>query len=750
LAVTAGVCCALAEHAVLAEEVDGRNLIENASFEELDAEGLPVRWKLHPNEGLSWQIDTAVKHSGNQSLRLTGQGEVANDFGGFRLADRDIPLEANRVYEVSVWARGENVKFTGPMNLSYGFIWRSTPKTADGQATGNFHMQVGSGTYDWKQFKERFTTYAPMSLGAGRPRAVELDDFSLREVGTVPSFPSPNASELAAHHGNALGSADGELALLLAPPTKKIGRGMAPGGSVFAGGKAGAIALARDEHEAVQIVLLPLWDSRVSQRVRVEATQLMDKETGEGAGGAKVNWNPVGYLGLHANGRLISTPWPDVLLPAGAFDLRGQELQPIWVEVYAGKETPAGDYQVIVAVEIEGVAEALEARIDVHVYDFTVPRRHSLPTAFGANLPGTRKLIYEHRMGGRRLCGFLYPEGIHNSKAKKHEFSDFEDVKPAFEKRLREFREAGGTRFLMELPWFPIAYSGGVFSPGGFSNANLRYDDEESAYIIRYHRQCAAWLRGEGLLQDAYVYSWDEPTRERFGNIRVIRGLIREADPEIRSMVVTTLERELVGTVDIWVTEARDWMKKRALARELLERGDEIWWYHDPAWKLEPEHDLLRARLITWAAWKFQIGGLLHWAVDHWRNGRSGSLRRIGGTTDCWWTKGLGSYRGHGSLTLPNPMEEGAALPTIRLKALRDGLEDHAYLTLLAQRIETAKDDSALKEEAEKARALLEVPDEIVQDPASMTGSDALMRARRDAIARAIEALGAGQGGGRE
>ena len=736
------------------DRIESGNVIRNGSFEQLDAQGVPAHWVWRGAPGMTWAIDKDVVHDGRQSLRVSGEG-VTEDFGSFHLRDL-VPLRANRVYELSLWIKAKGVRFSSYMGLDTGIIFQSM--AAEGaQRVGGLTLYVNNGTYDWTRVSERISTHAPIGLRTRPWRAVQdgtcwIDDVRLREVDVVPTLPSVEVPELIEHYRNALRR--GDLAVLFAPPTRKILREMVPDEKVFTDGAAASISLARNEHEGIQVVLAPLWPGDHAKRVDVTVSALRDRMTGKPVAGGVVTWHPVGYLGLAKNGRLIGTPWPDILLPARAFSARGQQLQPIWVDVYAGPQTPAGDYEVLVTVQPQG-AEAVEARIDVHVYDFTVPVRQSLASAFGANLPGTRRMVYEHRLASRRLIGFLPIAGFHPAKPKKGQFGEFDDVIAPFETRLNEHLALGGTDFLLEMPNFSGAYSGGVFSPGGFSNHNVRYDEQEAAYIIRYYRRFAQWLRKRNLLQDAYVYIWDEPAEARFENIKAIRDLIREADPDIRCLVVTKLTRELVGHVDIWVAGTENWEENRELAAELVARGDEMWWYWAPQFSMDPVIDLLGVRLLPWMAWKHRINGLLKWATDHWRNGQW-PLHRIGESTDCWWQTGLGSYQGKGSLALPptgdlSRDEKGTvvvrrreALSTIRLEAIRDGLEDYEYFVLLRSALERAKARHADVPSGEliaRSQKLLVLPPDIVTSTKEYTKDDRRVLQHRDRIARAIEAL---------
>lgn len=82
-------------------------------------------------------------------------------------------------------------------------------------------------------------------------------------------------------------------------------------------------------------------------------------------------------------------------------------------------------------------------------------------------------------------------------------------------------------------------------------------------------------------------------------------------------------------------------------------------------------------------------------------------------------------------------------MPTIRLKNVRDGLEDYEYLWLLKQRLAEAKAGrlALSKEWQDRASALLEVPGKVVESLTEFTREGAvLLEARRQAATLLEEA----------
>ncbi|MBM4017317.1 MAG: DUF4091 domain-containing protein, partial [Planctomycetes bacterium] len=77
---------------------------------------------------------------------------------------------------------------------------------------------------------------------------------------------------------------------------------------------------------------------------------------------------------------------------------------------------------------------------------------------------------------------------------------------------------------------------------------------------------------------------------------------------------------------------------------------------------------------------------------------------------------------------------------SIRLEMLRDGIEDYEYLVIL-RRLLAGRGAKLAAGERQRLEALLEVPEEITKDMTTFTRDPAPIERRRDAVARAIEAL---------
>ncbi len=149
---------------------------------------------------------------------------------------------------------------------------------------------------------------------------------------------------------------------------------------------------------------------------------------------------------------------------------------------------------------------------------------------------------------------------------------------------------------------------------------------------------------------------------------------------------------DLHGAVDVWCP-LFTFFDGESAARA-RERGEFLWTYTALCQKAPPYHPnfaavsgqpgmfwqidfpLLNYRLPLWLNWRNKVDGLLYWSAVHWSDPER----------DVWTDPGFRNrYNGEGYLLYPGT-EAGipGPVPSLRLKALRDGLEDYAYFSLLA------------------------------------------------------------------
>ena len=376
----------------------------------------------------------------------------------------------------------------------------------------------------------------------------------------------------------------------------------------------------------------------------------------------------------------------------GAFDLWEGHCQPVWVDVAVSGETPAGVYTGTVRVRAEN-AEPVEMPVALTVWDFALPDGPTHENHFG---------------------GFQSVARYHGLDPKSEPFYALED-------RYSDMMAAH--RLNPPLPARlhpPIGEDGGI-------DVDAEVDREIAAFVARHHltnveiprfpfedvlgadreraiRYCRTWyayLERKGWTEGAYLYMLDEPNdAEAYERVRQLGALTREADPRIRRLVVEqtyTQDPEwgvLDGAVDIWCPLFA-FIHGPDVARAQAQ-GDEVWSYsalvqkapryhpeyaavvddNPPYWQMDfPAQSY---RIAPWLNRRYGITGLLYWSTVFW----SAPDR------NPWEDPGFRiRFNGDGFLFYPGD-EAGVEGPiaSLRLKNLRDGMQDYEYFAILEAR----------------------------------------------------------------
>jgi hypothetical protein len=175
---------------------------------------------------------------------------------------------------------------------------------------------------------------------------------------------------------------------------------------------------------------------------------------------------------------------------------------------------------------------------------------------------------------------------------------------------------------------------------------------------------------------------------------------VREAKSAVQVMVVEQTKTQdeswgdLYGAVDIWCPLFPLHDPETGAQRQAL--GETLWCYtalcqaqKTPWWHLD--FPLLHYRVPAWMAWRYRIRGILYWGGmsfwqqvdDPWTDPRTLD-RRNGGKDPL--------YNGEGAIVYPARAAgyEGI-VSSLRLKALRDAIQDYEYLSLLERRGQAAE-----------------------------------------------------------
>jgi len=118
----------------------GKNIVVNGGFER-EENGDPVGWSI-PKDITS--LDATNPHSGKFSLKYS-----RTDKNDYRLIEQKIPCVPGRLYEASVWVKGENIKGENPSDQGAGFCIQWSDE--NWKFLGGDYPPYRAGTFDWQK-----------------------------------------------------------------------------------------------------------------------------------------------------------------------------------------------------------------------------------------------------------------------------------------------------------------------------------------------------------------------------------------------------------------------------------------------------------------------------------------------------------------------------------------------------------------------------------------------------------------------
>ncbi len=389
-------------------------------------------------------------------------------------------------------------------------------------------------------------------------------------------------------------------------------------------------------------------------------------------------------------------------ITAVPFDLPANETHGFWVDLYASTNTPPGDYGGVYRVTAAD-GRTKEIPVSLTVWNFGLPQTPTLVTEFGS--PRLRDYYRQRAQAAKEpepsdwaaveaQCAQLLSEHRFNATPPREMLTPQPQPDGSFQIPPRQ---------VQALREFVDHYHVNALCTPHPSSA---VKDPETRRD-RLHAWLAAFDRAAKELDRPavvfYTYLKDEPnTLEDYRYVQKWGRAVREARSVLKVLVVEqpwtapgqdgadSAWGDLYGAVDIWCPLFSLHHQDSAAKRQAL--GETIWTYTalcqgppTPWWHID--FPLLNYRVPAWMAWRDGMKGLLYWGgMSYWPQ------------TDDPWTQapfytGSGRpqqgrkgivFNGEGSLVYPaRAVGYDGVVPTIRLKALRDGIDDYEYLALL-------------------------------------------------------------------
>lgn len=424
------------------------------------------------------------------------------------------------------------------------------------------------------------------------------------------------------------------------------------------------------------------------------------------------DWYPDPLIPAHPSETEGGTGVEGARFKAMPFDLPAGETHGFFVDLYAPDGVAAGEYRGVFHITADG-AKPIEIPVSLTVWDFTLPATPALVTEFGSPADWQR--------------------GYYRRRAEAGE-----EPEPADWAALEEQcnRTLSDHRFNAVPPrdWLnPRPQPDGSFAVPPDKIEALR------GFIDRYHvnavpaphpetvvkdpagerKRLHAWLQAlDRAVKEIgrpqvvfFIYLKDEPnSAEHYDYVRKWGRALREAKSAVKVLVVEqpwtapgqwhadSAWGDFYGAVDIWCPLFSLHRPDSSAARQAL--GETVWTYTalcqfepTPWWHID--FPLLNYRVPAWMAWADGIKGLLYWGgMSNWGEAGDPWTRVPFHTEKPAAKEGMPApvFIGEGSLAYPaRAVGFDGIVPSLRLKALRDAIEDYDYLAI-AERLGKAEE----------------------------------------------------------
>lgn len=479
---------------------------------------------------------------------------------------------------------------------------------------------------------------------------------------------------------------------------------------------------ARNEVLAFQVVIES--DAQGVQALDVELPELVHE-----AGGAAITYSPPGEDPTEYAGRPIQiftenymyveapseagwrfspggsatppdpTGWKPVqLVPENAapgmgglpIDIAPSTNQAIWIEVYTGRDLPAGTYTGHVRVSAGGATRHVP--VDLTLFDFALPDDRSLdvmlyhePEQIETYLgPGEELNRRFHRLARRHRVELV----------QEYNLSSLAQALPRF--NGSDFTAAAGYEGPGEGTGYRILPASMYGPPSAYQTKSGAWSASDT--WMKYLKQH---------VPDAitFLYMPDEPGSGQFAQIQQMASWVHDnpgPGKDLPVFVTSSYKGGLDGAIDIWCAptmsydiETAEWQR---------DEGRRYWFYngHRPdAGALVIESPATDPRVNPWIAFKHGVDLYFFWHAVHWQHNSQKPGEKYQNVWESPVTfnnrgqpgkplSGQGFVNGDGVLIYPGKelvhpeQDRGIAGPisTVQLANLRRGVQDHLYLTM--------------------------------------------------------------------
>jgi len=359
------------------------------------------------------------------------------------------------------------------------------------------------------------------------------------------------------------------------------------------------------------------------------------------------------------------------------FDVAGGTNALVWVELHVPTDAKPGDYKGTIEVTVAG-KPVRTIPMSVTVWPVTLPKTTTLLTYMELSNDTPKRhamhALHNHRMDVWRIPGVSHRLKWENDKPVVVFSAEYDGAMDDYFSGRVFADGVPGKRLLLTMESWVI-----YRTLKGKSDANR----------IAILKQYEAHYKNKPYVDKLRWFFIDEPNKKTLPKCVRVGKQIKQHSPSIKFLLTTRYNKDLVGLVDVWDAiinnEVINWDAPGPDPyRDEMKKGREVIncvtvnSNTPTSPNIFIHHKAMNTRIWTWATYAMDQQG-----IEFWNTAAAPSLlvpKKFGKV----WGDGSLFYRGlKEELGI---VEREIALPSIRLKILRDGIEDFELLSMLARK----------------------------------------------------------------
>ena len=403
--------------------------------------------------------------------------------------------------------------------------------------------------------------------------------------------------------------------------------------------------------------------------------------------------------------------YPDPLFPDFPFFLKPKRTESVWITLYAPPNTAPGEYSGALKLSA-GAAQIARLPFTVMVTAAVVPAHQALqvtnwlelgekplgrhfklgqdPEAYWRLLSNIGRVMADHRQNVLITPVYNLVDTKIDGGRIHYDFARLDRWVDTFEKAGLLGTIEGGHLMGRRAD----SYDGSMIVPsfvienGKVVKQDLDTTDPRSEQFLNtFLPALYAHIKEKGWTGRYIQHIHDEPHGKEAPIYNHFATLIRKNLPGIPTIDAVGLDQDIsffADVSDIWVPVLGSFDQKLDIIHAHVAKGGQAWFYTCIA--PQGRHlnrfidlPLLKTRLLHWFNYRHGFTGFLHWGGNYWGPAPFLDVQPVINDNETLLPAG------DNAIVYPDPAHN-TVLSSIRLEAMRDGIEDYELLTALAQR----------------------------------------------------------------